>query len=86
MADEITPTTEQVEDGFAYDPEYEYHNPTDGGYVERNRQAFRRWLAEHVRERQEKAFDAGLDTALGGHPPVVLDVVKKTNPYRKKTQ
>lgn len=45
-----TPTTDQVEDAYAYDPEYEYHRPDDAGYHHRNRAAFRRWLAEHDRQ------------------------------------
>lgn len=71
-------TTQQVEDGFAHEPEYEYHNPIGyGAHVQGNRRAFRRWLAEVEREAAEKALtDAadeldGYDLSLGSdkRPP-----------------
>jgi hypothetical protein len=51
---EYTPTMQQVEDSFAYDPEYEYHHPDDAGYHHRNRAAFRRWLATHDAEKDQR--------------------------------
>lgn len=77
---EYTPTTEQVENAYSFDPEYEYHNPVDTGYVARNRAAFKRWLAEHDREKQEAAFDLCLDEVGENwtrNTPII-------NPYRKK--
>ena len=57
-----TPTTEQVEDGFAHEPEYEYHNPIGYGlHVQANRRAFKRWLAEVERAAAEKALVAAAD-------------------------
>lgn len=53
---ETTLTTKQVEDGFAYEPEYEYSNPTDTGYVERNRRAFRKWHAAELRKERVKTL------------------------------
>ena len=54
-----TPTDQQVEDSFAYDPEYEYHRPDDPGYHYRNRAAYKCWLAEHDRQVAESAWDEG---------------------------
>lgn len=46
MSAEWTPTTEQVRDGYASDPEYEYNNPDMAPMAEReNKKAFDRWLA-----------------------------------------
>lgn len=43
---EYTPSTEDVENGYAHDPEVEYRDPVNYGYaVAGNRRAFRRWLA-----------------------------------------
>lgn len=54
---DYTPTTQQVEDGFAHEPEYEYSNPIGyGAHVQSNRRAFRRWLAEVERAAAEKAL------------------------------
>ena len=66
MTDYYTPTTEQVENGYAYDPEYEHYHPDDPGYHHANRRAFRRWLADHdaaliesLAERAESEFARG---------------------------
>ena len=56
---EYTPTTQQVEDGFAHEPEYEFHNPVGyGSHVQSNRRAFKRWLAAHDAEVAARQIDA----------------------------
>lgn len=60
-------TDKQVEDGFSYEPEYEYANPTDTSYVQRNRRAFREWKAKVEREAAARALEeAAADIELGG--------------------
>jgi hypothetical protein len=45
---EYRPTTEQIEDAYAHDPEAEWHDPINYGLeVKANRRVFRRWLADH---------------------------------------
>lgn len=59
---DYTPTTQQVEDGYAHEPEYEYHNPVDyGAHVHGNRRAFRRWLKEHDAEVERAAAARALE-------------------------
>lgn len=59
---EYTPTTQQVENGFAHEPEYEYHNPIGyGSHVQANRRGFKRWLAEVERAAAEKGWDEGYE-------------------------
>lgn len=78
MSGEFTPTTQNVEDSYAYDERYEYEHPDDPGYHHRNRAAFRRWLAAHDREVAAKTlrealsdFRAYTDSgAPFGHRPV----------------
>ena len=65
MSGTFTPTTEQVEDGYARDPEYEYHHPTDTGYLAENHRAFRRWLAEHDRQVAERTINEFEDLYFG---------------------
>lgn len=90
---EYTPTTRQIEDGFAHEPEYEYHNPVGyGAHVQSNRRAFQRWLAEVERAAAEKAWEEGFDAhdkdwahhdeAGWGDEDCLTDVT--TNPYRKE--
>lgn len=55
MADETTPTTEQVRETYAA------LCKTDAAAAE-----FDRWLAEHDREVAEKAWDEGYDYATNG--------------------
>ena len=44
-----TPTTQQVRDGYRYDPEYDYYNPLHASAnVELRGLAFDRWL-DHVK-------------------------------------
>ena len=87
---DYTPTTEQVEDAFSYDPEYEYHRPDDAGYHHRNRAAFRRWLAEHDRQTAERAWVEGAKWGalqVAGLPDTSLDYVQikdGVNPYRQE--
>ena len=69
-------TDNQVEDGFSYEPEYEYHNPIGyGAHVQGNRRAFRRWLAEVERAAAAKALTDAADdferSGLAGLEPVV---------------
>lgn len=54
MADDYTPTTEQVRDGYAKDPLAEYNNPLVD-HAHYGRLAFDRWLAAHDVEVAEKA-------------------------------
>lgn len=55
-----TPTTEQVRDGYAYDPEDEYRDPINAaGNVRQAKRAFDRWLEqERVIARAEGAAKA----------------------------
>lgn len=58
MIEEWTPTTEQVRDGYAIDPEAEHHDPIGYPQWERYvRRAFDRWLAEHVASEVERLAD-----------------------------
>jgi hypothetical protein len=57
----FTPTTDQVCNGYAHDPEAEYHDPIGyGNEVRRNKAAFNRWLAaeraESIRTALEMCF------------------------------
>ena len=47
MSGEFTPTTEQVRDGYRYDPEAEYHDPITPHHVTNGR-AFDRWYAAEI--------------------------------------
>lgn len=61
---ERTLTTQQVEDGFAHEPEYEYHDPINyGAHVASNRRAFKRWLAEYTAEVERAAAEKALTKA-----------------------
>ncbi len=89
---ERTLTTQQVEDGFAHEPEYEYHDPINyGAHVASNRRAFKRWLAEYTAEREraaaEKAWDEGRMQGVSDRDAATCEdaywVVPITdNPYR----
>lgn len=71
-----TPTTQQVEDGFAHEPEYEYHNPVGyGSHVQSNRRAFKRWLDALILEAKAEAWDEGYWQGINGH-------TGPGNPYR----
>lgn len=87
-----TPTDQQVEDSFAYDPEYEYHHPDDPGYHYRNRAAYKRWLSEHDRLVAERAWEEGARwAAVEFGKDASLDesqvgLVPSDNPYRKEQE
>lgn len=53
---EHTPTTEQVRDGYRYDPEAEYRDPLTPHHVINGR-AFDRWYAAEVRKAKAEAWD-----------------------------
>lgn len=55
---DYTPTTEQVRDGYRYDPEAEYHDPVTPHHVTSGR-AFDRWYAAEVRKAKAEAWEAG---------------------------
>lgn len=88
---EYTPTTEQVESAYAYDPEYEYHHPDDPGYHIENRRAFRRWLAAHDRQVQVEAWERGYMFAFAQErgdythsrpvPDYIAEDIRSWNPY-----
>lgn len=60
MSEGYTPTTENVEDGYAHDPESEYRDPINyGSTVQANRRAFRRWLAAHDAEVRRGSLPPG---------------------------
>ena len=61
MSDWI-PTTQQVRDGYRYDPEDEYRNPLHAGAnAERAGRDFDRWLEQVKAETRDDALaDAGL--------------------------
>lgn len=67
---EYTPTTEQVESAYAYDPEYEYRHPDNPGYHLENRRAFRRWLAAEKARAWREGYDEGVQRGIGH----VLDI------------
>lgn len=58
MSDEFTPTTEQVRDGYRYDPEAEWRDPITPHHIINGR-AFDRWLAAHDRVVAANAWDEG---------------------------
>lgn len=61
-------TTQQVEDGFSHEPEYEYSNPIGyGAHVQSNSRAFRRWLAEVELAAAEKALADAADECTTGY-------------------
>lgn len=53
---DYTPTTEQVCEGYSYDPEAEYRDPITN-HAALNRQAFNRWLAEHDAQIVKEVMD-----------------------------
>ena len=56
MTAEFTPTTEQVRDGYATDPEDDYRNPISApANFRAAERAFDRWLAEHDTEIRTQA-------------------------------
>jgi hypothetical protein len=60
---EYTPTTEQVRDGYACDPEAEYRDPVGyGSYEQDLRRAFDRWLADHDREVAARTLEQYADS------------------------
>lgn len=81
-----TPTTQQVEDGFAHEPEYEYHNPIGyGAHVQGNRRAFRRWLAEVERAAAEKAWGLGYQNGQDSVYTATTEFPNAfENPYRRE--
>jgi hypothetical protein len=61
---EYRPTTEQIEDAYAHDPEAEWHDPINyGSEVKANRRVFRRWLADHDAEVAAKALTVPTENA-----------------------
>lgn len=52
--EQFTPTTEQVRDGYAHDPESEYRDPLTN-HTNNNKRAFDRWLAAHDAEVKAEA-------------------------------
>ena len=65
-----TPTTEQVRDGYRYDPADDYYNPVQAGAnAERNGRAFDRWLAQTLREAKAEALQDAADKLDGGYHP-----------------
>ena len=84
-----TPTTEDVRDGYRYDPADDYYNPVQAGAnAERNGRAFDRWLAQTIREAKAEAWDEGKRSGLRqsdwehGDTPAIYVAV---NPYRQET-
>ena len=55
MSGEFTPTTEQVRDGYRYDPEVEYHDPITPHHVINGR-AFDRWYAAEIAAAKAEAL------------------------------
>lgn len=59
-------TTQQVEDGFSHEPEYEYSNPIGyGAHVQSNRRAFRRWLAAEKAKAWDEGYEHNCDLSDG---------------------
>src|SRR5699024_411690 len=87
MSDQYTPTTQQVEDGFSHEPEYEYANPIGyGAQVQSNRRAFRRWLATVKAEAwQEGALWAAAECGvIEPDCPPEQWLTPGDNPYREQ--
>ena len=81
MSDDYMPTTEQVRDGYRYDPEYDYYNPLEAGAnVELRGLAFDRWLDQVKAEIWDEGHHAGQHNEHEHRPRRVM-----TNPY-KETQ
>lgn len=82
MSDDYTPTTEQVRDGYRYDPNDDYYNPLQAGAnAEYNGRAFDRWLYQTLREAKAEAWDECCYETMGQGTAQIPD-----NPYRKETQ
>ena len=83
-----TPTTEQVRDGYRYDPEDDYYNPLQAGAnAERNGRDFDRWLDQTLREAKAEAWDEGKRDGLRQsdweHGDTATQYIA-TNPYRQE--
>lgn len=81
-----TPTSQQVRDGYRYDPEYDYYNPLQAGAnAELRGLAFDRWLEQVKAEAWEEGHEAAAMRVPEG---VWHDVAtpRPANPYRKETQ
>lgn len=78
MADDYTPTTEEVLDWFAWD--------TDGFenqvYRKERREAADRWLAVHDREVAEKAWEQGVEAERFNRDFPGTAGWPRENPYR----
>lgn len=78
MSDEFTPTTEQVRDGYRYDPEAEWRDPITPHHIINGR-AFDRWLAAHDRVVAANAWDEGYGQGVRDNE---RDMEPADNPYR----
>ena len=90
---DYTPTTQQVRDGYRFDPEEDYYNPLQAGAnTERAGRDFDRWLKQVKAEAWEEGYRQGIEDertaeavqvniGLGGHA-----TPNRANPYRKETQ
>lgn len=81
---DFTPTTEQVRDGSAIDPEAEYRDPLTN-HTPYGQRAFDRWLAEHDRAVSERAWSEGRTASIDLQSDATgFRVVARNadNPYR----
>ena len=86
-----TPTTEQVRDGYRYDPEYDYYHPLEAGAnVELRGLAFDRWLSQVKAEawcEGKRASDTAWEHIYYGHPVPEGEICPECstgNPYRQE--
>ena len=82
---DYTPTTQQVRDGYRYDPEDDYRNPLQAGAnAERAGRDFDRWLWQVRAEAWEEGKRAGLRQSDCEHGDPATRYFAR-NPYRKET-
>ena len=81
-----TPTTEQVRNGYRYDPEDDYYNPLQAGAnAERNARDFDRWLEQVKAEAWDEGYTSGRSNAMrrmSDEPKAPLT----RNPYRQEKE
>lgn len=80
MNEQWTPSTEQVRQGYAIDPEFEYSDPINYPAMQREAErAFDRWLAGVIRQAQAEAWYEGYWVGIRGtDDPGNID-----NPYKE---
>ena len=79
---DYTPTTQQVRDGYRFDPEEDYYNPLQAGAnTERAGRDFDRWLKQVKAEAWDEGHHAGQHNEHEYRPGRAM-----ANPYRQETE